>query len=316
MPNLRLKKFIQNFGFLYNSHQPSGKPNVLLFSMPRSGSTWLMELIWTQPGFKPINEPLNLKGSWLKKKSGIEGFQDLYSEQARTIVIAYFKAIADGKANFLNPNPLRKHARFRSSRIVYKVIHGGELFINDIAISTNSKIVYLIRHPIAVALSRKQIPRTQELTSDFVMSHFDEQEQAYAKTMIKQGSEMEIKVLTWCIQNKLALSQKHKDWLILSYERLTFQPETVLKALAEHCQLPDIELMMQSVNIPSAVTTQSEEDSVALMKNKSYDRQQLIRKWRSKVDEDTIQRCFEVCKNMNFEIYTIDSDLPVEDHIL
>jgi hypothetical protein len=316
MQNLRIRKYIQNLGFLFNTHKPSGKPNVLLFSMPRSGSTWLMELVWSQPEFKAINEPLNLKGSWLQKKSRIQGFQELYSEYARQKTVNYFKGIAEGKYHFLNPNPLRKNARFFTSRIVYKVIHGGELFINDIAQNTNSKVVYLIRHPIAVALSRRQIPRTQELTSDFVMSHFDKKEQDYAKKMMLQGNDMEVKVLTWCIQNKLALSQKNKNWLLLSYERLTCHPEEVLNALAKHVELPNLDLMIESVNIPSAVSVQSEKDSVSLMKNESIERQKLISKWRSKVSKETQQKCFDVCKNMNFEVYTINDDLPVADDIL
>jgi hypothetical protein len=33
-----------------NVHRPDGRPNVFLYSTTRSGSTWLMELIWSQPG--------------------------------------------------------------------------------------------------------------------------------------------------------------------------------------------------------------------------------------------------------------------------
>jgi len=313
---LGVRKHIQRLGFLFNYHKPESLPNVLLFSMPRSGSTWLMELVWSQPGFKSINEPLNLKGSWLQKKSNIKGFKELYRDQTKAKVLNYFKAIAAGKSHFLNPNPLRKYTRFLTSRVVFKVIHGGELFINDIAKETNSKIVYLLRHPIAVALSRKQVPRTRELTSNFVMSHFNAQEQKYARKMMAEGSEMEIKVLTWCIQNRLALSQKNQEWLILSYERLTCEPEKVLSALATHCELPDLDVMMKSVNIPSAVTNQSENDSVALMKNESDVRLKLINKWRSKVSKETTMKCFDVCKKMNFEVYTIDQDLPVEDYVM
>jgi len=42
-----------------NIHLTGNSPNVFIFSTPRSGSTWLMELILTQPGFKPCNEPCN-----------------------------------------------------------------------------------------------------------------------------------------------------------------------------------------------------------------------------------------------------------------
>ena len=53
-----VKRIIENNN---NIHKPDGRPNVLLFSTPRSGSTWLMELILTQSGFKPCDEPFDLR---------------------------------------------------------------------------------------------------------------------------------------------------------------------------------------------------------------------------------------------------------------
>ena len=127
----KIKKIVLNNGFLFNRHKPSALPNVLLFSLPRSGSTWLLELIWSQPEFKYVNEPLNLKGSWLRKKSHINGFKELYTEAVRDKVVAYFKGFVEGTHHFMNPNPSRKNSRFFTSRIVFKVIHGGEFLIND-----------------------------------------------------------------------------------------------------------------------------------------------------------------------------------------
>ena len=304
----KIKKLVLNNAFLFNRHKPSALPNVLLFSLPRSGSTWLLELIWSQPKFKYVNEPLNLKGSWLRKKSHINGFKELYTEAVRDKVVGYFKGFVEGKYHFMNPNPSRKNSRFFTSRIVFKVIHGGEFLINDIAEHTNSKIVYLLRNPIAVALSRTQIPRIEELTSEMVLSKFSLNEQKYAKEVIANGTDMEKKVALWCIQNKLALQQRTADWLVLSYERLTCYPEKVLTSLAEHCKLPDLEKMLQRVNIPSAVTTQSENDSVSLMQEDSDNRKLLINKWRSKVTDAEMNRYFEICTRMNIGIYTKDSD--------
>ena len=73
MQNSKMRKFVSNNAKLFNIHRSSEKPSVLIFSSPRSGSTWLQELIWSQPEFKYVNEPLNLKGAWLQNKSGING---------------------------------------------------------------------------------------------------------------------------------------------------------------------------------------------------------------------------------------------------
>jgi hypothetical protein len=62
-----------------NRHRPDGRPNVLIFTAPRSGLTWLMELIASQPGFKHCNEPLDLRHPDVVRGLGIREWNDLYS---------------------------------------------------------------------------------------------------------------------------------------------------------------------------------------------------------------------------------------------
>jgi len=316
MQSKKFKHLVLNNAHLFNRHKASNRPNVLIFSLPRSGSTWLQELVWSQPEFKYVNEPLNLKGAWLQKKSDIYGFKELYTLEVRNKLINYFQGFVIGKHHFMNPNPLRKNSRFFTSRIVFKVIHGGEPYINDIAQSTNSRIVYLVRNPIAVALSRKQIPRTEELTSDFVLSRFTSEEQKLAKEIIYDGTDMEKKIMLWCIQNKLALDHRNSKWLVISYEGLTCYPEKVLASLAAHCELSDMELMIKNVNIPSAVTTQSESDSVRTMQDNNDNRKRLISGWRSKVTVEEMRSYFDICSKMNINLYTENSDFANFDKAL
>jgi hypothetical protein len=173
--------------------------------------------------------------------------------------------------------------------------------------------VYLLRNPIAVSLSRKQLPRTKELTSPLVLSIFNSEEKEVVSQIMQDGDPMEKRILMWCIQNRLVLHQRTKDWLVISYESLTVEPEKVIAKLAKHCELIDVKKMMNSVNIPSAVTIQSEKDSINLMQNTSDKRQELISKWRTKVSEADARRYFEICKKMNIAIYNFDSDLPKAD---
>jgi hypothetical protein len=86
--------------------------------------------------------------------------------------------------------------------------------------------------------------------------------------------------------------------------------------LAEHCKLPNLEIMIQRVSIPSAVTTQSEDDSVSLMKEDSNNRKRLISKWKSKVTDAETRRYFEICNKMNIGIYAKDSDFTILEKVL
>ncbi len=293
-----------------NFHSRGKLPDVFIFSMPRSGSTWLMELIWSQPGFKYCNEPLNLKGEWLQKQSGINGFNDLYSDGVKDRLVNYFKGISNGRNHNFDPNPKRTNYRFFTKRIVYKVIHGGEKYINDIADACNGKVVYLLRHPIPVALSRKVLPRMDQLCSDFVLQHFSKEEKELALNINCNGNEMERRMLAWCIQNKFALLQRKSDWVVVTYEQLTVDPGPVIHKLVEKLNLPSPERIFRQLDIPSAVSVQSQSDFHDLMRLKGNERDGLINRWMEKVKPDDAKSLMEICIKFGFDIYNYEGSMP------
>src|SRR5688572_33219184 len=73
-----------------NVHRPDGRPNVFVFSHPRSGRTWLMELIWSQPGFKHCNEALNVDNPYVGRYSKIDDWRVLYSRDSLPVIHEYF----------------------------------------------------------------------------------------------------------------------------------------------------------------------------------------------------------------------------------
>lgn len=307
---------LQKLISVYNIHRPGAKKNVFIFSMPRSGSTWLMELIWSQPGFKYCNEPLNIKDVSMQKKTGIAGYKDLYSDGVKSRLIAYFKGIAEGKIHFLDPKPFRKYFRIFTNRIVFKVIHGGEKFINEIADSCNGNVIYLLRHPIPVALSRRELPRMNELCSDFVLKHFSEEERRLALELNKSGDEMERRMLAWCIQNKFALMQRRDDWVVITYEQLTVDPNPVIAKIATAFDLPLPDKILEHISIPSAVSVQSERSAVDLMKEAGKNREELIGKWRKKIAKEEEIRLMNICLQFNMHIYSAGSVLPKKEWLI
>ena len=78
-----------------NRHRPGTLPNVFVFTTPRSGSTWLMELIQTQPRFKQCSEPLNLRVDGVARRLGISDWEALYQDANWPRVRAYFRGLCD-----------------------------------------------------------------------------------------------------------------------------------------------------------------------------------------------------------------------------
>ena len=82
-----IKLFLKSIS---NIHRDEGN-NVLIISNPRSGSTWLMEMIWSQNKFKAINEPLNIRRKEIAKYLGVSSFSYLIVNifQSKNYVIIF-----------------------------------------------------------------------------------------------------------------------------------------------------------------------------------------------------------------------------------
>lgn len=311
---LRLFKFINQFT---NHHRPGNKKNIFIFSTPRSGSTWLNELICTQKGVKYCNEPLDLRIEKNSKISNIDSWEELYNQKVIDKLIKYFKNISSGKNRWLNPSPLNKNYNFSTNRISFKVINGAEPFINDIVDSCNGKLVYLIRHPLPVALSRKKTPRLDILTSDQVMKNFSQSIRNKSKNIKEKGDFLEKAVLSWCIQNKLALDIKQPDWLIITYEQLVTNPIPIIHLLEKELQLEDINKIIKQLNIASKVTVQSSKGTERMINNKLIEKEDLINRWKDKIDEEKEDKLFEIISCFGLDdIYIKRNSYPRDKYLI
>lgn len=298
-----------------NVHNQDGVlPNALIISTPRSGSTWLMELIWSQPGFKICNEPLNIRRKEIAGTLGMNTFSKLYDDSNKAEILNYFSVINNGGHGFLNPSPLRKYHRFRTNRIAYKVINAGEDMVDDIAGVTQSKVIYLIRHPFTVSLSRKVLPRLEVLSADPMLERMGMEDKDLVNEVLQNGTYLEKAVLAWCLENKLALHYKKNDWIIFTYEQLVVDPVPVIELLARELNLPLTDRMIEGLNVPSAVTVQSESGTSGQIR--SVARNQLVSKWKERISEEQAVHLWRIVDAFGLDIYNKDSSLPVKAYTI
>ena len=295
-----------------NIHRPDDSPNVFLFSVPRSGSTWLMELIWTQPGFKSCDEPLDLRNSRVRQHLGVSEWQDLYAQNATVALQSYFQAFCDGRSGFMNPSPLRKPYRLFTRRIVFKVIHGGEDRINWFRDTFNGRVVLLLRHPIAVSLSREVYPRLRTFLSSDYQRHLTKDQLDYALRIYDTGTELERGVLSWCLQNAIPLRAATDDWVVVSYEQMVLEPQPLLMHLAEKLELPEPGRMLERLAIPSRVKTKSDAETQQVLEDATSRRSWLIEKWRGQVGGAEERRAMEILNRFELDVYIPGDLLPAE----
>ncbi|MBZ0168812.1 Sulfotransferase domain protein [Candidatus Methylomirabilis lanthanidiphila] len=289
-----------------NIHLAGNRPNVFIFSTPRSGSTWLMELILTQPGFKPCNEPFNLWDpdvSQCLARLDITDWADLHTLHGHHAMHTYIQGFCDGRLRFKNPFFYRNYFRLMTHRIVFKILHAGEERINWFRDTFNGRIVFLLRHPIAVSVSRKFYPRLDAFLNTEYSEHFSERQLREARKIIDSGTRLEQGVLDWCLQNAVPLRDATPDWIIISYEQLIIDPRPVLKVLASRLELPIPERMVQRLTIPSASTHKCDEKTKQVLKNRKENNRWVLEKWREKVTEEEERRAMEILEQFNVDLY-------------
>jgi hypothetical protein len=269
-----------------------------------------MELIWSQPGFKCCDEPLNLRAPFVQRYLGIAEWQDLYSHNASSLLQNYFQAFCDGRLRFMNPNPLRRYYRPVTHRIVFKIIHGGEDRINWFRDTFNGRIVYLLRHPIAVSLSREVYPRLCALMNSDYRRYLTDNQLEYAQEILDTGTELERGVLSWCLQTAVSLREATDDWAIVSYEQMVLESEPVIAHLADKLALPAPERMMNRLGVPSSVKGKSDEATQRALEKGNRKRAWLVEKWREQVSEAEERGVMGILERFQLDAYRCGDVLP------
>ena len=304
-----------------NIHIPNYESDIFIFSTPRSGTTLLMELICTQKGMKFCAEPLNVRKSSVRKTMGINGWADLLPNPEREPKLKeYFEKIKKNKVPFLNPNPRRKNYRFLTDRMVFKIIHGGEDLINWFERTFDAQIVYLVRHPIAVALSREEYPRLLFFLENKTYKAFFNSEQiALAQTIIDSGSGFEKGIVSWCLRNFPPLKRLDRSkWVTLCYEELVLNPESAIMYLAKHLNLCEPQKMIERNNRPSSTVYKSDQETKDFFQKSSVrdNRSWLISKWQSKVTELQKKVAFNILEKFEMDVYNFHDVVPSKDYLL
>lgn len=306
-----LKSIVKKYS---NYHKSSSKSNIFIFTMPRSGSTWLMELIVTQRGFKYFSEPFNIRLLEVQNELGIESWEELYSNQNLPLIEAYIQKAVQGRMGFFNPNPFGDYYRPFTNRLVFKIIHFGEHRMNWFRDKFNGKIIYLVRHPMAVSISRKQLPRLNTFLKSDYQNWMSKQQIRYAYEIIEKGTFLEKATLSWCLQNSISLHHKQDDWIMLTYEQMVREPELIVKYLSERLDFEQSDKILKNIEKQSMVKGLSDQTTHRFFKENKRD--ELVSKWRKKVSLEEERRAWDIIDFFEIDIYSYNQYMPNDKYLL
>ena len=305
-----IKKFIR-FLNCYSPavYRPRGAKNILIVSTPRSGSTWLMEMFALKKHVSYVFEPFDIRRDAVQKELNIDSWEELYNSELEEVFPTGARiglGARDGRPYILDLKRWRqgiwsREYSFVVRRLVVKVLHGFYWDIGSLRRWTNSDCVVLIRHPISVAVSRRVIPRLNQIvTSPIHLEGLNNAQKQVIHHIMQSGDELEKKVLAWSLQNRVILRQSNEIKRIVTYEQLTADAQLVMNVLSA-----DFEIYYEYNREETGRASSTANLNVADDRNRitSFDGEVKF-KWRDHIDGDTERKLLQICSDLDVDIYT------------
>lgn len=304
--------FREYIGFLLRSlgniHVHRAHKDIFLFATARGGSTWMMEILASQPGFKYYDEPFNIRRPNVRHAGVIHEWRETMPDAGRGADLIHFlQDLQRNRFRFMNPAPFRRHHRLVTDRIVFK-IHGLEHLINEVKDSCDGQIVFLLRHPIPTTLSRHVFPRLDHFVASchFQKNYLDETQVREIRKIHCSGTDFQRGILSWCFENLIQLRfADTRDWLFVTYEELLLNSGKTCRTLAEHLSLPRVDTMIAAVNTPAANIRMSRQDTLNILKDSNEQKRKyaMVTKWKDRISDTDERRCFEILELFGLDVY-------------
>ena len=274
-------------GRISNLHRPGTKPDIFMFSSPRSGSTFIMELMDNEPGMKTFDEPLNVNDYVKRKELGAGSWEEATILQNREDKYKrYFSRLIRNELTALNPPLFRKNFRLTTIRNFFKIIHGGEDILSWFEKEFNASILILIRHPISVSLSHWVLPRLPYLLepSCNLFRRLTKHQMSFAKELFKTSDVFELSILDWCLQNYFLTRKELPDtWTRISYEEVVLYPKLALDYLFDRLMLDGVVDAESLIRRPSkTVVGRASNVRAAIKTHDPASRKILVERWKDK----------------------------------
>lgn len=300
----RLRLLVKSWA---NVHRPGARPDIFLFATPRSGSTWLMEIIASQPGFKFYDEPLNPRRENVQFGGLFQDFAALMPDAGQDDrIIAYLKDLQAGRHGYMNPAPFRRNYRFATDRIVFK-IHEVEHLMDRAARECGGRLVYLLRHPVANSISRTVQPRLEHFLRSAYHAGLvgDAARTADIRRLALSGSPLQRAIVSWCYENLETLRHPDPSRLVVTYEELVLNPIKACDLLMQRLELENREAMLASFERPAINIRMSHAETLAAMAgaDASEKRIRLVMKWQKRVEPKQVSDAREVLAAFGIDAY-------------
>ncbi len=291
MPFLRAKKF-------------DAKSSMIIFSEPRGGSTWLMEILSRLPKTAAIFEPFHSHYGALESYTwgNHKKTTDTWPEGKDAIV------------DILNVNNLDSYQLERSpwyeylfaKKFVFKSVMGTPIMPWIIEnFEFQFKPIYILRHPLSVASSTLEnlYMRDRTINVDHKWEPTGYNKALFNKhrdLFTEDANTMDTLIARWCINNHYALQQNQK-WITIHYEHMLLQPKQTLAKIFKEWKFDLPKDIQNNLDIPSHSD---------FKKDFRKDKNEQLQKWINRYSEKELSHFQSILDRFEIDLYKMTDPHP------
>lgn len=290
---------------------------IFLTGVPRSGSTWLMNLLAALPAYKSIFEPLHPDWFAPVREIDVGPRPALRPGERHEAFRGFLEDVLSGRrsgayADYdLSPGAIRE--RFEADRLVVKSVRltrSLPWIVDEFGLR---HAYLLVRHPCAVVASQRRtgirghftLPE-QDLDRDRVveaaLDALGEVPDDLRERIATVTSEVEVLALLWAVDYGLALADLPSSVTIVRYERLVEGSEALAEVFAP-----------LDVDVPPAALASYDRPSHTARGDVNEDERDQRRRWSAQLDRDEGERVAEIASWFGFTAAYDEADYELPE---
>jgi hypothetical protein len=269
--------------------------SIVIFGGPRSGTTWLAEILNTIPKSGLIFEPLYLSKVREARVAGVERHAYLPPGEKWPAGELFFRKMLDGKVlNSWTTSFMPLKRAVRPNLWVIKMIRANMMLSWMLDKFPSLKPVLIIRHPCSTILSMRQMgwpPPTRR-------PHFPKFESTFPhirSIVEKLNHPIEYSAAMWCISYyPTLLHTLYNKHIVVSYERLVREGDKELKRIFDYLQILQPKEAVDQLRRFSRMTK---------IDSPIHETGDPLAKWSEKLSPEEIKMILNVVKAFGMDFY-------------
>jgi len=296
------RDFLAPFFFIDRAGGPEN--SLVLSGSPRSGTTWIMEVLNAHQDHRLVFEPLRPQSVRMVRR--LERFTYIRRHNDDPELARLMRRVMSGRYRYFWTD--RHNRSFWCTRRLVKLVRGNMLMGYLKQQSPATPIIFIMRHPIAQILSMHKLGYSPfdaklylnqpALVEDYL--------EPYVDRIRSTEGYFENLVLHWCIQNRVALSQCRPDDVhLVFYEELCTDPQTHAERLYQLLGRPIDDRVRRAIRAPSRMANP---DSAIVTGATAGEK--LISAWRDKATPQQIDTVLEGLRAFELDKIYHDALMP------